>query len=273
MKRTRVRLYFLISIAIHLSLVLAWGISEWISPPHGPDRWEEQDEDRLAFELIEIPDDIPEERPEMESNLVSDKDTRASDMDRRNTDIEEPYAAGDFEFREYEHLSGDRRKQDRQTSSEEEDEGQSSEYAMLNRDFDYLGEMRASRHEQDSRESIAYKNLLSSADRQGGISFNTYNWDFAPYMLAMKREVERHLYPPYAFTHLGAVSGTSIVRFIVMRDGHIEALRILESDAHYSLDRASLSAVELSAPFLPLPHNFPEAYLEVTAHFTYVVRR
>jgi TonB family protein len=273
MKRTRVRLYFLISIAIHLSLVLAWGISEWTSPPDGTDRWEEQDDNRLVFQLIEVPSNIPEERPETESNLVSDKDTRAADMYRRDTDIEEPYAAGDFDFKEYEHLSAEKAQPDQQRSSEEEKEGESLEYAMLKRNVDYLQEMRTSRYENDPRESIAYKSLLSGAERQGGISFNTYNWDFAPYMLAMKREVERHLYPPYAFTHMGAVSGTNIIRFIVMPDGHIEALEILESDAHFSLDRTSLSAIELSAPFLPLPHNFPEAYLEVTAHFSYIVRR
>ena len=92
-------------------------------------------------------------------------------------------------------------------------------------------------------------------------------------MLAMKRKVERHLFPPYAFTHMGAVSGTNIVRFIVMPDGSIKDVRILRSDTHTSLDLTSVRAIELSLPFLPLPSGFPEDYLEVTAHFSYIVGR
>ena len=271
MKRTSVRVYFLISIAIHLLLVLAWGISEWVFPPAGGDRWEKQDDKALVFELIEVPDYIPQEKPDAESNLLSDKSTRAADMDSRESGVGEPYAVGDFEFKEYEQPSAGPAQPDRERSFEEGKEGESSGYAVLDGKVDYLEEMKANRYEKDSRESIAYKNLLSSADRQGGISFNTYNWDFAPYMLAMKRKVERYLYPPYAFTHMGAISGTNIIRFIVMPDGHIRDLKILDSDAHFSLDRTSVSAIELSAPFLPLPRGFPEDYLEVTAHFAYIV--
>jgi len=89
----------------------------------------------------------------------------------------------------------------------------------------------------------------------------------------MKRAVERHLYPPYAFTHMGVVSGDNIIRFVVSPDGTIRDLRILDSDAHFSLDRASVRAIEAAAPFLPLPRNFPEEFLEVTAHFSYNIRR
>jgi TonB family protein len=92
-------------------------------------------------------------------------------------------------------------------------------------------------------------------------------------MLAMKRAVERHLYPPYAFTHMGVISGDNIIRFIVSPDGTISDLRILASDAHFSLDRASVRAIEAAAPFLPLPRNFPEDNLEVTAHFSYSIRQ
>ena len=138
---------------------------------------------------------------------------------------------------------------------------------------DYMEEMRLGRPGGSSRRSAGSDNLLDGAQKQGGISFNTYNWDFAPYMLAMKRKVERHMRPPYAFTHMGAVSGTNIIRFVVLPDGNIRDLEILDSDTHSSLDLTSLRAVELSVPFLPLPGNFPEDYLEVTAHFAYIIDR
>ena len=103
------------------------------------------------------------------------------------------------------------------------------------------------------------------------MSFNTYEWDFAPYMLAMKRRVERNLHPPYAFTHMGMVSGINILHFTVRRDGTVHDLTILGSDTHACLDRTSVRAIGLSLPFMPLPDNFPEDVLEVTAQFSYTI--
>jgi TonB family protein len=117
-----------------------------------------------------------------------------------------------------------------------------------------------------------FRNLLSDAGRTGALSFNTYKWDFAPYMLAMKRAIESHLFPPYAFTHMGLVSGNNVIRFTVMPDGRLKSLELLNSNAHVSLDRTSIRAIEASVPFMPLPRDFPEDYLEVTARFSYVVR-
>ena len=39
------------------------------------------------------------------------------------------------------------------------------------------------------RKSLSYENLNSNSVDKGGISFNTYNWNFAPYMLAMKKRM------------------------------------------------------------------------------------
>ena len=154
-----------------------------------------------------------------------------------------------------------------------DDEDVLAENALPELELDFTDEMTSERNQEYSREAESTENLLSSASHKGGISFNTYDWDFAPYMLAMKRAVERHLYPPYAFTHMGVVSGDNLIRFVVYPDGTIRDLRILDSDAHFSLDRASVRAIEAAAPFLPLPRNFPEEFLEVTAHFSYSIRR
>jgi hypothetical protein len=35
----------------------------------------------------------------------------------------------------------------------------------------------------------------------------------------------------------------------------------------------SSNAIEVSAPFLPLPRDFPEDYLEVTGKFIYFVQK
>ena len=70
---------------------------------------------------------------------------------------------------------------------------------------------------------------------------------------------------------LGMVSGINILHFTVQRDGTVHDLTILGSDAHACLDRTSVRAIELSLPFMPLPDDFPEDVLEVTAQFSYTI--
>lgn len=46
---------------------------------------------------------------------------------------------------------------------------------------------------------------------------------------------------------------------------------ILGSEGSQALIETSKKAVELSAPFWPLPDDFPREFLEVTAKFHYIV--
>jgi len=55
----------------------------------------------------------------------------------------------------------------------------------------------------------------------------------------------------------------------VDRDGQILSLEITNSTANELLDQAALSAVKLSAPFPPLPTDFPGQVLEFSLVFTY----
>jgi hypothetical protein len=274
MKRTSIRLYFLASIIIHLLLVMSWGVSSYFRTPEMKADLVEEEDLRYAFELVEVPDNVPREEPDALTNLVSDRAARAADMDPETSeDLDTPSAEGEFEFREFEQIDSEEARADRPDSPDEMDEVELADIAFPESDIDYSEEETPADESPDSRKSLSFDNDLSSSKRRGGLSFNTYNWDFAPYMLAMKRKVESNLYPPYAFTHMGAVSGTTIVRFIVMPDGQVRDLEVLESDAHFSLDRSSVSAIEQSIPFLPLPLNFPEEHLEVTACFSYVIGR
>ena len=89
----------------------------------------------------------------------------------------------------------------------------------------------------------------------------------------MKRRIESNWNPPFAFTHMGAISGTNQYHFRVMPDGRVINLEMLDSNAHYSLDQSSSSAIKSSSPFLPLPISFPEEYLEVTITFSYIINK
>ena len=105
------------------------------------------------------------------------------------------------------------------------------------------------------------------------MSFNTYEWHFAPYMLALKKKIQGNIFPPAAFTRLGLISGETLLRFRIYPNGELSHLEVLEYNGHDTLKETSVKAVEISAPFVPLPQNFPKAYLEVTGSFSYFVRK
>ena len=105
-----------------------------------------------------------------------------------------------------------------------------------------------------------------------GIAPYTYEWDFAPYLLELKRRIRRNIFPPIAFTRLGMISGVTLLRFKIYPDGQLRDLKILGYEGDRSLMETSQTAVEISAPFPDLPSDFPEPYLEVTGKFLYLIK-
>ena len=121
--------------------------------------------------------------------------------------------------------------------------------------------------------TVPHRQLEGRAGEEGGLSFNTYDWDFAPYMLALKRRIGGNIFPPLAYSMLGVIDGDTQLRFKIYPDGRLADLELLAYNGHRSLMETSRSAVTVSAPFPVLPADFPKPYLEVTAKFTYFVRR
>jgi hypothetical protein len=111
----------------------------------------------------------------------------------------------------------------------------------------------------------------SQVPDSGGLSFNTYNWDFAPYMLELKEHIYRNIFPPLAFSKLGMIDGDTLLRFKIYPNGELRDLELLSYQGHRSLMETSTFAIKISAPFRKLPADFPEPYLEVTAKFSYII--
>ncbi len=118
-----------------------------------------------------------------------------------------------------------------------------------------------------------WNNQQSSAEALGGISLSTYEWDYAPYLLYMKRRIREHLYPPTAFIQMGAISGQVTLSFVLRRDGTVRDLKFIDNEGHDSFIDPSLNSVKASDPFKPLPDHFPDPYLELTWTFVYSVYR
>ncbi len=121
--------------------------------------------------------------------------------------------------------------------------------------------------------SVPHRQMEGRAAEDGGLSFNTYDWNFAPYMLALKERIGRNIFPPLAFSKLGIIDGDTLLRFKIYPDGRLADLELLTYSGHRSLMDTSRFAVTVSAPFPNLPADFPESYLEVTAKFTYFIKK
>jgi TonB family protein len=112
---------------------------------------------------------------------------------------------------------------------------------------------------------------LPSALGLGGVSFNTLEWDFAPYAIELKRRIAERWYPPVAFTYGGLYGGVTVLRFRIGLDGALTGPEMISGAEHSSLDTAAINAVKLAAPFGALPEDFPESHLEVTFSFHYLL--
>ncbi|MCF7912552.1 MAG: energy transducer TonB [Candidatus Cloacimonetes bacterium] len=272
---------FLLSLLLHLVLIALYvfisdnrdNFALDSTPSHSP----EPQEKRLTFELVETPENIADQLPSAETELASDQSAKAQDLySETELDAGLPYNDGFSEAKNYPltpTLPVTESDLAENSLTEDAQEQETAETAKNDSESlrELLKEKDTALKEQLRNPETAFKNLDTSASDMGGFSFNTYNWDFAPYLITMKRRIRSNMNLPYAFTHLGAISGDILVHFTVLPSGVVSKLEVLKSDAHYSLEQSSVNAIQLSSAFQPLPSDFPEDRLEVTAKFSFSI--
>jgi len=238
---------------------------------------QDREEKRITFEFIETPD-VPEDENVEKQNLVSDKNIAAADeMDSELPIDVNPFSEGDMEIKEFPETES----VEMQQENEPEEAVQETPEQESLEQFDeiIIREDKEKQIPHVQPESVYlppqpdYNNVMSEVEKAGGVSFNTYNWNFAPYMLYLKKKIQGNLNPPPGFTYLGLIHGDVLVRFIILPNGTLKDVRVLHSEAHNSLVQASTGSITISAPFLPLPKDFPEDYLVVTSLFSYIVEK
>ncbi len=131
-------------------------------------------------------------------------------------------------------------------------------------DLDRQGPSGDPRFAHDQQDVSTGGNMIQFGD----YNLNTIAWDFAPWLEQFERDFRPHWNPPYAY-RLGVISGRTILRLVVEPDGTIGSLEVIESYGHESLHQASVGALRGSAPFAPLPKDFPEEHLvlEMGLHY------
>ncbi|MBN1482693.1 hypothetical protein EH223_11940 [candidate division KSB1 bacterium] len=257
-------------------------------------------------ELVETPEDARIDAAPEDARFLSDKNARAQDMlDNDVVPDGLSFSEGISEFKTFAGggpLGDPNMSQQEQPLYQEEINGETErgndEYIQDGEQYPYrtgevplLSQSLISQQKKFSKEVLRgttnpaspfantfsddadWDNQQSNAEALGGISLSTYQWDYAPYLLYMKRRIREHLYPPTAFVQMGAISGDVTISFVLRRDGAVRDLKLIGNRGHNSFIDPSLNSIKASAPFKPLPDDFPEPYLELTWTFVYTVYR
>lgn len=263
-------------------------------------------EKRIEFEVVETPDDAATKEKPDETNLLSDKNSKARDKYTKTDKPKgEAYSDGDYETKEIKRsprMDAQQFFQDLFVSKNQAPEAAKNNdskadmtnesnlsrarnylksYSQLrysNEEFTreaLMGRSRAYSANESSRQRLLHRQREFSADNLGGFSFNTYAWNWAPYMQYMKEKINSNLFPPPAFYRMGLISGETLLKFKVLREGKITDIQVLKYTGHRSLMETSVNSLKGSDPLRPLPSDFPKSldFLEVTARFEYIIGR
>lgn len=307
-KHHPIKISIVVSLLIHIFTFFSLGEWEYVFTGVPDNTSVKAEQEPLAFELVDNPNAPMNEKPPEQANLLSDRNSRA----RTNvkTSLPEgmlPYSNGTSAIPEPPRFPGagnvpptappQEANQNKEQQQEERKEkkveapkekeiltDKSSIAAQENAPVeglnpalkfsrDYLVQSSPPQNGGESFYNAGYDNQKYDAKEVGDFTLNTYAWDFAPYLLELKRKIQRNIFPPPAFTMLGIIEGEFVLQFGIVPDGRLEFLRVLDSNGHPSLELTSRKAVELSAPFPPLPANFPEKKLIITGRFMYSVYR
>jgi outer membrane biosynthesis protein TonB len=290
---SRFRKYILlVSVFAHLVIFLLLNVAvEWKiiglnlgpnpSPASEPIVFDMQNTDQPR-EVIETPQDARTVDQQKKADFLSDKNALARNPETKpDLKVGDSFSRGDFkshdlpepEKRGREPKPTEPERLDPDERPELKDYLEKNQAAILYKDylFDQSREKNPGTNRQNP--TVDHDQQESRALDNGGLSFNTYNWNFAPYMLALKRRIRNNIYPPVAFTRLGMISGETLLRFKIFPGGELRDLKILGYQGDVSLMKTSQTAVEISAPFPKLPPDFPEPYLEVTGRFLYWIKQ
>ena len=90
--------------------------------------------------------------------------------------------------------------------------------------------------------------------------------DFGPYMRELQRRIKMNWEPPK-----GNESKRVVLLFTIARDGRLISHRVYKSSGLPAADKAAMHAVELTAPFKPLPPDYKGNSVDIQFTFDYNV--
>ena len=92
--------------------------------------------------------------------------------------------------------------------------------------------------------------------------------DFGPYMKEIERRIKMNWDPPK-----GNNSASVKTKFRIAKDGRLLSYEITQSSGIASTDRAAVNAIQMTAPFRPLPSDYKGEWIDIEFTFDYNVLR
>jgi len=272
----------LISLLLHLMLLSVFVHRGYFLSRPLPPMDRVRPERQIAFEIVETPEAGAE--PPEQADLLSDKQSVARDL-HPGSEEDQPFSEG-FSGAKYiqQPQEDDLFLADPAVRDPGEEESSPQEAnradALLSRSAVSARTPGRSAFSRDRL--VTFQNPSQPIRRPvydqreggvpdfGGMRLNTYAWDYAPYLLELKRRIEKNIFPPPVFTRMG-FGGHNVFRFRIMPDGSLAGSEMVDALGEPALIATSENAIKFSVPFKPLPRDFPESYLEITARFEYMV--
>jgi outer membrane biosynthesis protein TonB len=267
------------------------------------------EEQQTTFVFVETPENARQTKVPQVTPYISDKNLAASNPTApENLPIDQPYQKGETDLAlmpsdpapegrprpqsavaqprpqsQTERKQGEERKDPEQTPTEPGTERNKPQQFDAMQELEALSRLAPSKKEQsqpfqdyyDGPEgrpsapvSPRYDNRQSRVPVGSDFALSTYDWNWAPYLKELKRKIESNIYPPPAF-YMDLARGRTFLRFKIMKDGTIREFEVIGFSGHESLKNTSVKAIESSLPFLPLPSDFPDEFLELRVGFYY----
>lgn len=266
--RWNIRNAVLVSFGLHFLTPLLLARCDTVAGWMEPDDLEVPEKGNpIVFELIE-PTPGPEPKEVPETNLVSTKKSlaRSEEQPSPASENERPVSSGESPLKENKRgavaVEEVERAQEEATLAEKVPDAEEGGIRSLLNPSSIRREV--SRSVQESRLS----NPRGDSALPGELSFNTVDFEYAPYLLILKKRIEEMWYPPVASYGRG-FKGESVVRFAVAKGGELDLVELVSGADHKSLDTAALNAVRYAGPLPPLPEDFPEERWVITCTFYY----
>lgn len=222
---------------------------------------------KQIVENINENDDMPSE-----SDLLSDRNSRARNPFIYDEIDKQPYSDGNIPIQNLTNPSLS------DALSQNLPNRKFSKDALMNRNHDVSSQssynvegQEALRQQFEGQETTnnIYDQKRFSADQLGDLSLSTYAWEWAPYINALKRKLQRVWFTPPAYYQLGLIYGSTVIRFSISKEGNLIEYDVLQHKGHESLEQSSINAIKSTFPFKPLPSNFPDERLVITARLIY----
>jgi len=118
-----------------------------------------------------------------------------------------------------------------------------------------------------SNQMMNQKNF--SVEEVGALTLSTYKWKWAPYINALKNKLSYVWAAPAAYYQLGLIHGYTIIALEIDKDGNLLNMKTLKHVGHSSLKISSEEAIRALFKFKPLPDDFPDETLTITAKLIY----